>query len=171
MAVISSKDCAASRTPGRLIRRLDRTMSAVLAARFDDLDLTYFQWIALKVVADGIVTTAGELARELGITAGATSRMVDALEARGLIERGRGDDDRRVVRLAITPAGRRVTEQLMDRAVEAWNELLADVDQNEADRVVEILSDLVGVAERMWSAADARGDALTPAAARAEAVA
>jgi MarR family transcriptional regulator, organic hydroperoxide resistance regulator len=47
-----------------------------------------------------------ELAGHLGITPGALTPVVDALEAAGEIVRDRDPDDRRVVRLSVTPAGR-----------------------------------------------------------------
>ena len=48
----------------------------------------------------------GDLARALRITVGATSKLVDRVEAAGLIRRELDADDRRASRVALTEAGR-----------------------------------------------------------------
>jgi len=48
--------------------------------------------------------TAGELAREAGITTGAVTSVIDRLERAGYAERKRDPDDRRKVLVALTPA-------------------------------------------------------------------
>jgi DNA-binding MarR family transcriptional regulator len=149
MAVLTLEDCAASRSPGRLLRRLDKIMSTYVESKFVGLDLSFQQWVALKVVRDGKVSNAGELARELGITTGATTRMIDLLEARGLLSRHRGADDRRVVQVAITEAGRAVVLTLQEHVVSSWNEVLADFSQQEAEILVGLLTRLLAAAERV----------------------
>lgn len=152
MAILSFEDCATSRAPGRLFRRIDRLMSAFVESRFRSLDISFMQWIALKVIRDGTVTNAGELARELSITTGATTRMIDALERRGLVERDRGKADRRVVHLAITPRGAEEVVTLHHHVVDAWNDVLAEFEQAEVDRTVDSLARLLEAAERVVGA-------------------
>jgi DNA-binding MarR family transcriptional regulator len=149
MAVFTLEDCAASRSPGRLLRRLDKIMSTYVESKFDGFDLSFQQWIALKVVRDGVVGNAGELATELGITTGATTRMIDLLESRNLLTRDRSAEDRRVVRLAILPAGREAILNLQDHVVSTWNEVLADFTQAEAETLVALLIRLLAAAERV----------------------
>lgn len=149
MAVFNLEDCATSRAPGRLLRRLDKIISTHVASKFDGFDLSFQQWIALKVVRDGVACNAGELARELGITTGATTRMVDVLEARGLMERDRDTEDRRVVRLVTTPTGKDAVRKLQGEVVATWNELLADFTQDEANVLVDLLIRLLAAAERV----------------------
>jgi DNA-binding MarR family transcriptional regulator len=47
-----------------------------------------------------------ELATEAGITPSTATRILDALERRGVINRTRADDDRRAVTITLTPTGR-----------------------------------------------------------------
>lgn len=149
MAVFNVEDCAASRAPGRLLRRLDKVMSAYVEAQVDGRDLSYQQWVALKVVRDGLVATAGELARELGITTGATTRLIDVLETRKLLARDRSGDDRRVVRLVTTDSGSATVEKLQTNVVGAWNEVMADFSQSEARQFVDMLARVLAAAERV----------------------
>lgn len=145
--------CVAAHSPGRMVRRLAKLATAhvetVLAARFEALDLSYTQWIALKVIHDGVVTNAGELARELGITTGATTRLVDTLEEHGLLNRDRGSTDRRVVQLVLTEAGRDATTELLPDVIGAWSDIFEDVDQAEAEAFVATLAKLFAKAEQL----------------------
>jgi len=149
MAILTLEDCSANRSPGRLLRRIDKLMTMHVESRFQAHELSFMQWVALKVVRDGAAGNAGELARELAITTGATTRMIDVLEARGLIERDRCMADRRVVRVAVTDAGRAAIAALQPAVVEAWNEVLADFEQDDVDRMVADLMRLLAAAERV----------------------
>src|ERR1700710_1516106 len=55
---------------------------------------------------------AADLAREYGIDASAVTRLIHRLEKRGLITRLRSEEDRRVVRLALTEEGRVLAGQI-----------------------------------------------------------
>lgn len=145
--------CVSQRSPGRMVRRLAKLSTAYvetqLKARFEALDLSFTQWIALKVIRDGLVSNAGELARELGITTGATTRLVDTLEEHGLLARDRGCADRRVVSLVLTDAGRDAAQELQSDVVGAWNDIFADIDQAEAEAFVATIGKLYATAERL----------------------
>lgn len=153
MARFAIDICVGPTSPGRMVRRLAKLATAHvesrLEARFVEFDLSYTQWISLKVIHDGVVSTAGELARELDITTGATTRLIDTLEDHGLLSRDRGTDDRRVVKLGLTDAGRHVTKVLTPDVVGAWSDIFEDVDQAEAEAFVATLAKLFATAERL----------------------
>lgn len=67
--------------------------------------LTDAQWKPLMLLRSGLATTAIELARRMDVDAGAITRLLDRLEAKGLLERVRSEADRRVVHLRLTAAG------------------------------------------------------------------
>ena len=151
MARITIDDCAASQAPARLIRRIDRLMRSVVEARFSTSDLSFSQWIALKLVLDGMVSTPGELARELGHNTGAVTRLIDALENRGLLRRERLATDRRAIDLVTTAEGREQVNKLADIVVDTWNEVLADIDEMEFDVFMRALRKLQTAAQRKAS--------------------
>ena len=66
-----------------------------------------------------------ELARECEIDAGAMTRLLDRLEAKQLIRRMRSSDDRRVVNLELTEAGRRAAARIPGVLCEVHNAHLA----------------------------------------------
>ena len=59
---------------------------------------------ALRVLADATAAlTAGELGDRLALSSGATTRMVDRMQAAGFLGRTRSSRDRRVVHVTMTP--------------------------------------------------------------------
>jgi DNA-binding MarR family transcriptional regulator len=91
---------------GYLLSRVKSSMSNLVNQRtMAELGITSQQASVLFMVASGKCVLAAELAREYGIDASAVTRLVDRLEKRGLLERVRSSEDRRAVRLALTPEG------------------------------------------------------------------
>jgi DNA-binding MarR family transcriptional regulator len=74
--------------------------------------VTSQQASVLFLVASGKCVLAAELAREYGIDASAVTRLVDRLEKRGLLQRVRSCEDRRAVRLALTPEGQAIAARM-----------------------------------------------------------
>jgi DNA-binding MarR family transcriptional regulator len=77
-----------------------------------DLDITSQQMGILLSVHWSVATTPFELSRLLGIDTGLMTRMLDKLEARGLLERSRSIEDRRVVNLELTKEGNAIAVRL-----------------------------------------------------------
>ena len=73
-----------------------------------DIQIRHFG--ALTRLADG-TSSQRELADRLQVSTPVVVELVDALEARGLVERRRDTADRRLNALHVTPAGRDVLER------------------------------------------------------------
>jgi len=148
--------CVGPRSPGRIVRRFAKLaihyVEAQLEGRFRELDLSFTQWIALKVIENGVVTNAGDMARELDITTGATTRLLDTLEEHGLLVRDRTSSDRRVVTLRLTDAGHEVVTALMADGIGAWSDIFEVIDQKEADAFLATLGKLFDRIEQLVDA-------------------
>jgi DNA-binding MarR family transcriptional regulator len=66
----------------------------------------------LTIVARSRHTNMSRLAEALGVVPSSASRLCDRLEATGLLRRVPDPRDRREVRLLLTPAGRRLLEEV-----------------------------------------------------------
>ena len=107
------RDYAFGESVGYLLSRVRSTMANMITQRaLAELGVTSQQASVLFMVASGKCLLAAELAREYGIDASAVTRLVDRLEKRGLLERVRSSDDRRAVRLALTPEGQAIAERM-----------------------------------------------------------
>jgi len=101
-----------SESIGHQLFSLMTQMRREVEKRMAQHGLTDAQWKPLYMVKVGRATTAIELAREMDIDAGAVTRMLDRLEAKGLVERVRSATDRRVVHLRLTAAGDTVAKKV-----------------------------------------------------------
>ncbi|TFZ08826.1 MarR family winged helix-turn-helix transcriptional regulator [Ramlibacter humi] len=88
-----------------LMKRLLNSFATQVEHELEPRGLTNAQWVPLYKLFVGHGTTAAELARECQLDAGAMTRTLDRLEAKGLVRRARSSEDRRVVKLELTPEG------------------------------------------------------------------
>jgi len=128
---------------GYLVRRLNNLMVPHAEARFADEELTFSHWVALISLRDGVTHTCSDIARHMGHDSGATTRLVDQLEARGLVTRCRNKNDRRVVDLALTAEGKAVAKSLMPRILDFWNNMLKDFSASEVTALIGLLTRLI----------------------------
>jgi len=96
-------------------RALWRELVVGFASQLGELRLGFTQLAALYVLADGSTTTIGELAESQSRSPSATSRLVDGLVKRRLVERHEEPEDRRQRSVALTHRGRALL-RVVDRA-------------------------------------------------------
>ena len=114
-------DFAADESIGYLVKRVRAVLSAAVEREITDHDVTYDQWGVLLMMLKGRGDTATMLARGTDCDSGSMTRMLDRLEAKGMIVRTRSVDDRRRVELELTPTGKRVAERLVAAIVKVLN--------------------------------------------------
>jgi DNA-binding MarR family transcriptional regulator len=100
------------------------------------LEVTSAQYLILATLAQREADSATQLCKSFSYDAGAMTRMVDRLEAKGLLLRRRCADDRRLINLELTEAGKALVPKMRSLAVAVQNRLLrgfskADVKQLE----------------------------------------
>lgn len=98
----------------------------------DELSLT--QLATLYVLDTGDPVPLGALAERVGRSTSATSRLVDALVRRGLVERQEHPTDRRVRRVALSKDGAAVLRRLERTRADAQLEIMNRLDP--ADRAL-----------------------------------
>jgi len=96
-------------------RALWRELVIGFASQLSELRLGFTQLSALYVLADGQTTTVADLAEAIGRSPSATSRLVDGLVRRRLVERRAEAEDRRQRTLWLTHRGHALL-RIVDRA-------------------------------------------------------
>ena len=96
------------------------------------LGLNTAQALVLVFLVDERASTAAEVCKQLSHDPGAMTRLVDKLEAMGLVRRVRGRDDRRSARLEITARGRQVHADLTRVQIAMLNRALRGFSPAEA---------------------------------------
>jgi len=122
---------------GRLTRRMRPTRGALAASHFS----------ALATLERGGPSLVGALAAAERASAPSMSRILDALESRGYVERrpgGGADDpaaqaDRRTVEVVLTDSGRRIVTEVRAERAATLGSLLAGLDPQQRAALVAAL--------------------------------
>lgn len=155
----SEKNFRPQTSIGYLIRRIHKLGLARMEASFDHMDVSFIQWAALSLIHHGIADTASGLARDTGHDSGAMTRVIDQLEARGLLKRSRDTADRRVVKLDLTAGGEALVARLSPSIASIWNEVLDGIDPAEIETFISLLSNITARLEALESDCGEKNDA------------
>jgi MarR family transcriptional regulator, multiple antibiotic resistance protein MarR len=128
---------------GPLIGRVRTVMLSRLDAELQPFGITGMQFAILKNVAEGAAETAADLCRLLHYDTGSMTRLLDRMEEKVLIRRERSKDDRRVVSLRITSAGRTVLPRLRDSAARVIQRMLTGFSAAEVDDLRGLLARMI----------------------------
>ena len=126
------------RVRGQLLSALDAALAGdeVLGP----LEITSAQLIVLvRLAAVEHPIPTSELCKVLSYDAGAMTRMLDRIEAKGLVSRIRSEADRRIVLLELTPAGQAAYPHMSAISMRVMNRSLADFSPQEAQLLESLL--------------------------------
>jgi DNA-binding MarR family transcriptional regulator len=98
-------------------RRLDRALNCSLE-RQAGISGIFFELLLRLGRSPGGRLTMGDLAQQLGLTSGGTTRLVDRMVGAGLVERQSCPEDRRVQWAVLSGAGERKLDQALPVALE-----------------------------------------------------
>lgn len=152
----------AEESVGHLMKRVGASIAQQVERRLASHDLTMAQWLPLFKVYRCAAETVVELAREMQADVGATTRLLDRLEKKELCRRVRSTEDRRVVRIELTPAGRAVAEQVEGVLAETLNGHLAGFTTGEWQALKGYLRRMLDNGEAMQRVPEAEHAAETP---------
>ena len=99
------------------------------------LEISAAQYTIISVLAKRGVDSAAQLCKDLSYDAGAMTRMIDRLEAKGLVNRRRCPEDRRLMKLELTEEGLAALPKLRECSVRVLNRLLRGFSLAEARQV------------------------------------
>lgn len=127
--------------PGHLIRRLNQISVALFMEKMTSagLNLTPVQFSALSAIRDhpGIdqATVAGLVAYDRATL----GKVIDRLDARGLVLRRTSSTDRRAKALTLTADGRALLDQARPAVVAVQPQILSGLDTREIETFVRLL--------------------------------
>ncbi len=74
-----------------------------------------------------------ELGEELGVAVNTVTGIVDELEAKKLVSRQKSSDDRRIIRVELTPAGQEIYQEATDLTLRFMEEMLGALTEQEQE--------------------------------------
>ncbi len=103
------------------------------------VELNFSQFLALKRLGEDGSMTPSELAPILGCTTGALTRLLDKLERLGYLQRVPHPNDRRSLRLELTPSGREIHTRMVACADAAAKRAFSDITRSERRELHSLL--------------------------------
>ena len=124
-------------------RRVSRGATHPSARKFDP------SRFVLKAVQIHGPVRMSKIGRQMGISKPYMTALVDKLINDGLVERGSDPDDRRVVNVKITDAGKEEIEDFMKSAREAIIKSISSLDSEDISTLHEMMQNLRGIISKM----------------------
>lgn len=145
---------------------MNKVISSILAQadnRLAQYKLTYVQWLPLYKLLTCESSTLASLSRDLSVDPAALTRSLSRLEVKGLIQRERSTQDRRVVHLTLTEEGRAVAAHVPAVLADVLNGHLAGFNHDEWQQLLQWLTRMLLNGDAMKSGALAAPSPTTPA--------
>lgn len=144
----------------RVIRAYTRAVGAIdpLRLRFwDERGLTMPQLQLMYALLRHGGQPVGHLAERLHVRPATVTGLTDRLHRNGLISRHPDPDDRRVVRIELTPEGEKVLREINAEGTEYLSQGFSRMDEGDAEQLAVLLEKF------MQQSADVRRDAVVSA--------
>lgn len=119
----------------RIIRAVDLQSKRVSKAS----GLTTPQVLILRAIRELGEVTSGRISDEVSLSQATVTTILDRLEQRGLIERYRSNNDRRIVHGRLTKAGRQALKNAPALLHERFIAMFSALDASEQQRTIETL--------------------------------
>jgi DNA-binding MarR family transcriptional regulator len=128
---------------GYWLRYVSNQVSHAFAQKLAARGVTVAEWVAMRELFDAAGMVPSVLAERLGMTRGAVSKLVDRLQAKGMVERAASDADRRSHMLSLTATGRRLMPTLAALADANDAEFFGHLGRTERAAIVAAMKDIV----------------------------
>ena len=100
--------------------------------------LNFSQFVTIKTLANS-TTSVTELARAAYLHPGAMTRLLDKLEARGILERVADPNDRRALHIHLTDAGKAIWRDIDQCGQRVREAALQGMDSGEREQLIALL--------------------------------
>ncbi len=128
---------------GTLVAQTARQWRRAVDRRLQPFGLTEATWLPLLHLARAPAPMRQkDLAASLALDGSSVVRLLDALQAAGLIERREGDADRRAKAIALTALGRTTVDKVETVARQVRNEALSGLSDREIEAAYRALDQI-----------------------------
>lgn len=129
--------------PGYLFRRMQQIAVSIFVEECKDFDLTPVQYAALVAIRTHPGIDATRLSAVIAFDRSTLGSVPERLEAKGLIERSAGAEDKRVKLLFLTAGGAALLQRIMAAVDRAQDRILAPLKPADRKTLMALLAQLV----------------------------
>lgn len=121
------------------LAQLSRSWRAELDRRLVGLGLSQARWLVLLHLSRfAELPTQRELAQSVGVEGPTLARLLDSLEAQGLVSRQAVPEDRRAKKISLSPPAQPLIEKIEAISTQLRKELFAGIDEEELRRCQQV---------------------------------
>lgn len=122
------------------VNRTGMRLAGAFGEELTRYDLSVPMWRVLAALWDGGERKAGDLMVDTSIEQSTLSRLLTAMEKRGLLRRRRSEADARAVVVKLTAEGRKLTKELIPYALRNERIALRGFSEQEIDQLLAMLT-------------------------------
>ena len=135
-----SRPAAASDAFGSLLSRAARQWRRAADLRLQPYALTEATWLPLiRIARAPTPPRQKDLAESMSLDGSSVVRLLDNLEAAGLVRRREGEHDRRAKIIVLTPRGRAIADQVETISRRVRSDALAGLAAKDIDTAIRVL--------------------------------
>ncbi len=129
-----------------LNRNFNRTLRHEFHGLMQDSGFTFPQLSVISILAKNGKQKVSDISEKMGLSDSTVSGILDRLEQKGIIERKRNKDDRRVVKIYLSKGSQEICQEFHRKREEYFSHLLKELSEQEIKDIIkglEILNRVV----------------------------
>ncbi len=129
-----------------LNRNINRTLRHEFHGLMQDSGFTFPQLSVISILAKNGKQKVSDISEKMGLSDSTVSGILDRLEQKGIIERKRNKDDRRVVKIYLSNGSQEICQEFHRKREEYFAHLLKELSEQEINDIIkglEILNRVV----------------------------
>jgi DNA-binding MarR family transcriptional regulator len=128
---------------GYWLRYVSNQVSRSFDRKLAALDVSVAEWVVLRELFEGDPLVPSELAKTIGMTRGAVSKIMDRLEAKSLLTRSTSERDRRFQAVTLSAKGRTLVPRLAALADQNDVEFFGHLKPGERQQIERAMREVV----------------------------
>lgn len=128
---------------GFWLRFVSNHVSGAFQRLMEENGVSVTEWVALRQIFETGSASPGELIAALGMTKGAVSKVIDRLQAKGLVQREVVQEDGRAQKIGLTRRGVALVPRLAMLADQNDEAFFGHLSTGKRHELVDVLKDLV----------------------------
>jgi DNA-binding MarR family transcriptional regulator len=128
---------------GYWLRMVSNHVSHAFKLKVEARGVTVAEWVVMRQLLDSGKANPSEVAKQLGMTRGAISKLVERLVQKNLVSRETGEEDRRFQTVKLTAEGRGLVPTLAALADQNDTEFFRHLSEAQTAALIATLKDIV----------------------------
>jgi DNA-binding MarR family transcriptional regulator len=128
---------------GYWLRYVSNQVSHSFGRKLATQNVSVAEWVLLRELFDGGPLAPSELAKTIGLTRGAVSKIIDRLEAKSLVTRTMNEQDRRFQTVTPSAKGRALVPRLAALADQNDKEFFGHLKLSERQQIERVMREIV----------------------------